>query len=107
MMLYKKLFDDIIIEKTDSKLICHPLKLDPNKILGKDIQKFVKNAQEEGEHDDETLGGLLDNLFARGQSLPCISQLLVEYCYQEDGSTLAIEGVVYDEVGSHNKLPDI
>ena len=97
MMLYKKLFDDIIIGKTDTKLICHHLKLDPNKILGKDIQKFVKNAQEVGEYEDETLGGLLDSLFARGQSLPCISQLLVEYCYQEDGSTLAIEGVVYDE----------
>ena len=38
------------------------------------------------------------------QSVPFISQTLIEYCYQPDKSTIAIESVQQDENWLHNQL---
>lgn len=93
VMIYKKLFDDLITGKTDKKLLQRHLGLQMDKTFGEGIVEHLKF---QGLKADN-LDGLLDYTFDRLKSVPCISQLLVEYCYQEDKSTIAVQTMEYDD----------
>lgn len=93
VMIYKRLFDDLIRGNTSKELLVRHLGVDMEKELGKSV---VEEAKKQGVKAI-TLGGVLDTLYDRVQSMPCISQLLVEYCYQEGNTTIAIETVAYSD----------
>ena len=92
-MIYKKLFDDLIKGKVTKELLTRHRRLDMSVEFGDDVKEHLF------QHGIEstTLDGLLDFTFERMQCLPCINQLLVEYCYQGDKSTIAVHTIDYDE----------
>ena len=93
VMIYKKLFDDLITGQISQEDIVKHLHLKLDKELG----EGVKSHSEKQGLDSVNLRLLLDRLFSRMQSIPCISQMLIEYCYQEDKSTIAVKSVPFNE----------
>ena len=100
VMLYKKLFDDLVRGKIDKELIAKSLRLQLDQEFGEDIRAMTSALPKA----PRNLDGLLSHLFERMQALPFISQCLVEYCYQDDKSTIAIMSVDYDEVWLERKV---
>ena len=94
VMIYKKLFDDLIMGTTSQEDIVKHLHLKLDRELGEGVKGHMERS---GVENSVTLKSLLDRLFSRMQSIPCISQMLVKYCYQEDKSTIAVKSVSYDE----------
>ena len=95
VLLYKKLFDDLVRGKVTKDTVARSLRLDLNKLFGEDIQKHVNKLSTQKQFNN--LDRLLDFTFERLSSVPCISQCLIEYCYQGDKSTIAIQTVAYDD----------
>ena len=94
IMLYKTLFDDLISGKTNKELLVKHLGLDFEASFGKDVLKHLK---EEKLLDCTDLNGLWNKLLDTMKVVPKISQLFVEYCWQEDRSTIALEECQYSE----------
>jgi exonuclease V len=93
-MLYKKLFDDLVLGTVRKELIARHMRLDFSVKFSSEIQKEVNGHGLECEDLDELLQVLFDTM----QCMTCIGGILIEYCYQEDKSTIAIEQVIYDQV---------
>ena len=100
IMLYKTLFDDLVSGKTSKELIERHLKLDFDKVLGEGIILHLKLAS----FDCKTLSGLWDTLTETIKAVPRISQLFIEYCWQEDRSTVALEMCQYNEDWMRQKI---
>lgn len=100
VMLYKKLFDDLVKGRVDSKTVAKNLKLDFKKELGEDVLNQIKGISNFSNHNLDSihnLDRLMKVFFDMMKTLPFISQCLIEYCYQADKSTIAIESMPYDE----------
>ena len=87
VIIYKKLFDDLVSGKTSKQLISNQFQLDLFKPLGADISAHIQLADLK---NCCTLDALLNVLYERMSAVPKIGRMLVEYCYQADRSTIAI-----------------
>ena len=91
VMLYKQLFDDLISGKTTIELIEKHMRLDADKQFGLDVMSEVDG------HKFSVPAGNLRQLFKllvdTMSCMPRISQLYIEYCYQEDESTIEFHQV--------------
>ena len=102
VMLYKRLFDDLVTGKTDKELLKRHLKLDFTKEFGADVMSHCKHSGSECKNLDQ----LWDLLKERMSAVPLITQLLIEYCYQEDKSTIAVETCEYKDDWLREKYGD-
>ena len=93
VMIYKKLFDDLVKGKTDKAMLQRHLGVEMNKEFGEGVLQHLKLQGLKANNLDM----LLDYTYDRLKCVPCISQLLIEYCFQQDKSTIAIQDIVYDE----------
>lgn len=100
VMLYKKLFDDLVLGNIDSDLIAKHLSVDLENQLGDDVRKEIKKSG----FECDTLLELLKYMFEKLQNVTCINQLVLEYCYQDDHSTISFEEVQYDEAWLKEKF---
>ncbi|XP_013381053.1 exonuclease V-like [Lingula anatina] len=93
VMLYKKLFDDLVKGQITKYSVAQHLRLELDKNFGEDINNSIT------EHGLSclNLSELMDCVFEKMKSLTCINQLLLEYCFQEDNSTIGITEVKYNE----------
>lgn len=96
VLLYKKLFDDLVMGITTKQTIKKHLKLDLGRPLGDDVRRHCKQTQSRQPSDYASLDALLDCLGELMQSVPCISQTFIEYCHQESHETIGIEAITPD-----------
>ena len=101
VMIYKTLFENLQTGKTSKDVLVKHLHLDLSKPLGDDIMKHINGA---GLNECDVLDRLLDVLYERMSILPPIGQMLVEYCYQEDRSTIGVREVKEDTKLLHEKV---
>ncbi|XP_064653312.1 exonuclease V-like [Lineus longissimus] len=94
VMLYKRLFDDLVQGKLTKELIAKNMRLDLSVKFSTDIQKEVNG----GGLECKDLDGLMQALFDTMQCMTCIGGILIEYCYQGDQSTIGLEQVEYSEI---------
>ncbi|KAL5017219.1 hypothetical protein ScPMuIL_006808 [Solemya velum] len=92
-MLYKKLFDDLVKGVTSKELVARHLKLDLGRPLGESIRQHV----DKHGLSAVSLDGLMDHIFGMIQGLTCISQLFVEYVFQDTHETLSHNEIQYCE----------
>lgn len=94
VVLYKKMFDNLVKGLLSKETVAKHLKLDLSKTFGEQVQKHV---QEKHLPTKMNLSSLLDHVFERAQSLTCINQLYVEYVSQDTSETLSHVTHQYDE----------
>lgn len=99
-MLYKKLFDDLVKGVTSKELVARHLKLDLMRPLGESLRQHVDN------HGLSalSLGHLMDHVFQMVQGMTCISQLFIEYVFQDTQETLSHNEVQYNELGTETQF---
>ncbi|ELU13659.1 hypothetical protein CAPTEDRAFT_98409, partial [Capitella teleta] len=97
VMLYKKMLDDLILNRITHRMIEKHRKVDLYLELSLSVQAECPGSE-------NNLHQLLSVLFDMGQKMTCVSQLFVEYCYQEDKSAIALEEVQYDEAWLCQKI---
>ena len=103
VILYKRMFDDLVMGKITKELLVKHLGLRLDYSFSEDIMKHL------GESDLKhctNLDHLLEYTFEKLQSVPCIKECLVEYCYQGDQSVIAKLNVDYDEPWLERKFKD-
>ncbi|XP_060599792.1 exonuclease V-like [Ruditapes philippinarum] len=93
VMLYKKLFDDLVEGKLTKEVIAKHLKLNMNRTFGSDIQATIDDKCLTG----TTLNQLLDILFIRIQCITCIKEIGIEYEHQGSKESLGMNSVDYDD----------
>ncbi|XP_052073703.1 exonuclease V-like [Mytilus californianus] len=93
VMLYKRLFDNLVKGTLSKNSLATHLRLDLNKQFGDQIVKHL----EEKAIINKNLNDLMDHVFGKMQSLTCINQLHVEYVYQDTSETLSHVTHPYDE----------
>ena len=86
VMLYKRLFDNLVKGRLSNETIAKHLKLDLNKDFGESIVKLMDEKSTGIKRNN--LDSLMDYVFDKMQSLTCVNQLLVEYVYQDTSETL-------------------
>ncbi len=96
VMLYKKLFDDLVKGRVSKETVAKHLRLDLEKPFGEDVMSHLDSKCLTAKNLNE----LLDFVFIRIQSLTCISQLFIEYVLQDTNEMLSQNPVEYDD----NKL---
>ena len=100
VMLYKKLYDDLVKGVTTKETISRHLKLDLQKKFGADVLGHLVGHGVRKENLDD----LLDHLFKKIQCMTLANQLFIEYCFQGDNSTIGIDEVHYDEKWFRSKF---
>lgn len=98
LMLYKRLFDEMVNGCLTKEIISKHMKLNMTKVLGKGVLEHLQDRRV------NTLSKLMDTLLKLLQAVPFISDLFLEYVYQEDGSVIGNIPVVYDESWVKSKL---
>ena len=93
VMLYKKLFDDLVKGKLTKQVIAKHLKLDLSRTFGSDIQDTIDGKCLTGTN----LNQLLDVLFLRIQCMTCIGDIGIEYQHQGSKESLGMHSVNYDD----------
>ncbi|XP_053375121.1 exonuclease V-like [Mercenaria mercenaria] len=93
VMLYKKLFDDLVKGKLSKEVIAKHLKLDLNRTFGSDIQETIDGKGMTGTN----LHQLLDVLFHRIQCITCIREIGIEYEHQSSKESIGIHSVDYND----------
>ncbi|KAK3587586.1 hypothetical protein CHS0354_032786 [Potamilus streckersoni] len=93
VMLYKKLFDNLVQGKVSKEVMVKHLHISLDKELG----EGVRNNMGDKLLSCKTLRELTDHLFERLQCLTCVSGLSIEYVHQESQETMFHHSVVYDE----------
>ncbi|XP_046366406.2 exonuclease V-like [Haliotis rufescens] len=93
VMLYKKLFDDLVKGRVSKETVAKHLRLDLEKPFGEDIMGHLDSKFLTAKNLNE----LLDFVFIRIQSLTCISQLSIEYVLQDTNESLSQNPVEYDD----------
>ncbi len=89
VMMYKKLFDDLILGNTTKEMLRDHMHVDLHEQLGEDILKHILDLG----LVCNTLDLLLNNLLGLLKCTTCISQIFIEYCYQKENTTIAITEV--------------
>ena len=98
VMMYKKLFDDLVMNRVKKQDVANCVKVDLHKRLG---SAFLRAARFPGVF---TLDNLLDKLFDLFQSMTTIHRSFIDYTYQKDKETFAIHEVVYDSDWLHDTV---
>ena len=94
VMLYKKLFDDLVKGQISKELVARHLKLDLNEGFGPDIQTQIDNSL----LSSRNLNELMDVAFRRMQTMTCVNGVRIEYVHQDSKETLFEHEVLYDEI---------
>lgn len=94
VMLYKKLFDDMVKGFLRKETVAKHLKLSLTQEFGSDIQKQIESSCLTSKNLDQ----LMDVLFARMQCVTCIQGLGIEYVHQDSKETIGLESKVYNEM---------
>lgn len=102
VMLYKKLFDDLVQGKVPKDLIAKHLRVRLDSQFGEGITTHLKSAGIEC----NTLSELLDFTYRRLQSCTCVNKLSIEYVFQDTGETLGRKEIDYDEDDLRQKVVD-
>ena len=102
VMLYKKLFDDLVKGQVSKETVAKHLKLNLTKEFGEDISRQIdgnllicKNLNE-----------LMDVLFQKMQCLTCISQIGIEYVHQESKETICHHTLDFSESELESMVKD-
>ncbi|OWF55301.1 exonuclease V-like [Mizuhopecten yessoensis] len=93
VMLYRKLFDDLVKGNVTKDVIARHLRLKLTKELGEGVQGELGKSG----LSCKTLDSLLDVVFGRMAAVTCIVETSVEYVHQESGQSFLHQDVVYDE----------
>ena len=93
VMLYKKLFDDLVCGTMCKDVLQQHLHLDFQVTLGNDVVAHLKELALQSFN----LEALWNELRVLLTVVPRISNLFIEYCYQKTSSTIAVEPCSYDE----------
>ncbi|KAK6190139.1 hypothetical protein SNE40_002070 [Patella caerulea] len=102
VLLYKKLFDDLVKGNLSKTTVAKHLRLDLKRDFGEAVSlELTKHLVE-----FKNLDGLLDHLFQRMQCLTCVSQLHIEYVHQESKQTLYHHTEDYDDDDLSNIFED-
>ena len=93
VMLYKKLFDDLVKGNWTKESVAKHLRLDLDRLFGEDIQKQIET------HflSSKNLNELLDIFRTKIQCMTCVQTIGVEYVYQETKETIGYTTEMYDE----------
>lgn len=102
VMLYKKLFDDLVQGKVPKDLIAKHLRVRLDSQFGEGITTHLKSAGIEC----NTLSELLDFTYRRLQSCTCVNKLSIEYVFQDTDETLGRKEIDYDEDDLRRKVVD-
>ncbi|XP_052229746.1 exonuclease V-like isoform X2 [Dreissena polymorpha] len=93
IMLYKKMFDDMVKGLLKKDTIAKHLCLDFQKEFGEDIQSHASRLFLSSTNLEE----LMEDLFTRMQCLTCIQSIGVEYVHQDTKETIGMKREVYNE----------
>ncbi|XP_069136476.1 exonuclease V-like [Argopecten irradians] len=93
VMLYKKLFDDLVKGNVTKDAISRHLQLTLTKELGESVQEELNKSG----LSCKTLDTLVDMVFGRMAAITCIGETSVEYVHQESGQSFLHQDVVYNE----------
>ncbi|XP_033747707.1 exonuclease V-like [Pecten maximus] len=93
VMLYKKLFDDLVKGNVTKDVISRHLRLKLTKEVGESVQEELNKSG----LSCKTLDTLLDMVFGRMAAVTCIGETSVEYVHQESGQSFLHQDIVYDE----------
>ncbi|XP_045582261.2 exonuclease V isoform X2 [Procambarus clarkii] len=109
VMLYKRLFDDLVRGLIPRHSLTVTLQLDLDRTLGESVTENICSSLTsllniEDKNTPWTLCRLLDELKKAAESLPFISQLFIDYVWQEDQQTFLIEEVKYDDIWLKNTM---
>ena len=102
VMLYKKLFDDLVKGHVAKETVAGHLKLNLNKEFGKDVLKQVDGNL----LTCRNLNELMDVLFQKMQCLTCVSQIGIEYVHQESKETICHHSVEYSDSELESLMKD-
>ncbi|KAK8736295.1 hypothetical protein OTU49_004923 [Cherax quadricarinatus] len=102
IMLYKRLFDDLVRGLVPRHSLTVTLQLDLDKALGESVTENIHSSHAVLHcHDKKmplTLSLLLDEVKEAAESLPFINQLFIDYIWQEDNQSFLLEEVKYDAI---------
>ena len=93
VMLYKKLFDDLVKGQVTKETVAKHLRLNLNKEFGEDILKQVDGKM----LACRNLSSLMDVLFQKMQCMTCVSQIGMEYVHQDSRETICHHSVTYSD----------
>lgn len=93
VMLYKKLFDDLVKGKLHKEVIAKHLKIDLKKTFGSDIQETIEGKCLSGVNLDQ----LMDELLHRMQCMTCVKDIGIEYEHQGSKESIGMHNVDYSE----------
>ena len=93
VMLYKKLFDDLVKGQVSKQTVAKHLKLNLTKEFGEDVLKQIDGNL----LTCKNLNDLMDELFQKIQCLTCISQIGIEYVHQESKQTICHHSLEYSD----------
>lgn len=94
IMLYMRLFEDLIQRKTPWVLIMKILRMDDEKLLSESIFKELRRSKLEGSN----LRGLWEEVMEAIAPLPKEIVLSVEYVSQKTEKTFLVREILYDDV---------
>ncbi|GAB6026409.1 Mitochondrial 5'-3' exonuclease and sliding exonuclease [Chamberlinius hualienensis] len=89
VMIYKKLFDDLVMGVLDKYAVAKNMNLNLNKVLDKEVIELT------GGKTLITVGLLLDNLFEKMKGVPLVAKISIEYAFQRDSTTIGALDVKY------------
>lgn len=93
LMIYKKLFDDLVKGESSKESLVKYLNLDLDAVFGIEVQ----NQMDSHCVTAHNVSGLLDVLFSKMQALTCVNSLSIEYVHQGSSEAIGQHDVVYDE----------
>ncbi|XP_060063729.1 exonuclease V-like [Ylistrum balloti] len=93
VMLYKKLFDDLVKGNISKDVVARHLRLKLTKVLGESVQEELGKSG----LSCKTLDTLLDIVFGRMAAVTCIGETSIEYVHQGSGQSFLHQDVVYDD----------
>lgn len=102
VMLYKKLFDDLVKGRVSKETVAKHLKLDLTKEFGEDVSKQIDGNL----LTCKNLNDLMDMLLQKMQCLTCISQIGIEYVHQESKETICHHTMEYSDTELECTLKD-
>ncbi|XP_041349952.1 exonuclease V-like [Gigantopelta aegis] len=93
VMVYKKLFDDLVKGKLSKETVARHLKLSLEKQFGESISKHLEDKL----ITSKNLNNLFDFVFMKIQAMTCVSQVIIEYVHQDSHETMLHKEVFYDD----------
>ena len=93
VMVYKKLFDDLVKGKLAKEKVARHLRLSLDKQFGDSICKHLEDKL----ITSKNLSNLFDFVFMKAQTMTCISQIFIEYVHQDTNETILHKEMFYDD----------